>query len=421
MKKIPSESNLSKVRTACRVCTGRDLVPVLSLAPTAPANAFLVKQDLEKPEPFFPLDLHFCRACSFVQLRDVVSPDLLFRNYIYVSSTSPSFVAHFEELAEVISKRFSFPKNALVVDIGSNDGILLKPFKKLGFRVLGIDPAEKIAREATAEGIETIPEFFTPALAKIISEKHSKATFVTATSAFPHIDDLDAIVEGVRTLLAPDGIFMIEAYYLGDLILKNLFDTIYHEHLSYFTVRTAIALFKRLGMEVFDVEKTDTHGGSLRIFAQVEGGPRTIQRAHIEKFLKEETKNKLHEPLTYQNFSHKIQENKEALTELLSDLKKKGKTIVGYGAPAKGTTLLTHFGIGRETLDYVVDDSHWKQGLYMPGNHIPVFSSAKLTEKNPDYILILAWNFAEPIMNKLASFKAGGGKFIIPVPQPTIV
>jgi hypothetical protein len=421
MKKTLSESHLSKPRFECRACKGKALIPVLSLAPTPPANAFLTKADLLQPEPFFPLDLDFCTQCSFVQLRDIVSPELLFRDYVYVSSTSPVFVTHFEELAKTISRRFSFIENSLIVDIGSNDGILLKPFKKLGFRVLGIDPAEKIAREATANGVETIPEFFTPALAKKILEKHGSAALITATSAFPHIDNLDEIVEGVRILLKKDGVFMVEAYYLGDLISKNLFDTIYHEHLSYFSVRTAIRLFERLDMEVFDVEKTDTHGGSLRIFAELRNGPHALQRSHIQKFLKEEMEHKLHESLTYQNFSHKILKNKVALTELLRYLKKKKKFVAGYGAPAKGTTLLTHFGIGPETLEYIVDDSHWKQGLYMPGTHIPVFSSAKLAEKNPDYILILAWNFADPIMKKLSSFKANGGKFIIPVPEPKLV
>lgn len=419
MKKTQLESNLSKVRANCRVCLGTDLQEVLSLGSTPPANAFLKKEDLNKNEPFFPLTLDFCNNCGFVQLRDIVSPELLFRNYVYVSSTSPVFVAHFEELAAMIKNRFDFLADSLIVDIGSNDGILLQPFKTRGWKVLGIDPAVKIAEMATKNGIETWSEFFNPKIAKKIVAEKGKAKIVSATSVFPHIDDLDNIVAGVKELLAEDGFFLIEAYYLADLVEKNLFDTIYHEHLSYFTVATMSRLFKRLGMEIFDVEKTDTHGGSLRVFAQRANGPRPIS-SWVQKLIGEETKKGFSRALTYANFSHKIEENKNRLLRLLSDLKKQGKKIIGYGAPAKGNTLLNYFQIGPETLDYIIDDSPWKQGLYTPGMHVPVFSSAELYKRKPDCVLILAWNFAEPIMKKLSRFAQEGGKFIIPVPNPTI-
>src|SRR3989338_1772283 len=287
MKKTLSGLNLSRARTNCRVCLNGDLQEVLSLGSTPPANAFLKKEAIGKAEPFFPLTLDFCGNCGFVQLRDVVSSELLFRDYVYVSSTSPVFVTHFEELAETVKNRFSFPADSLIVDIGSNDGILLRPFKARGWKVLGIDPAVKIAKMAAKNGIETWPEFFNPKIAEKIVAKKGKDKIVSATSVFPHIDDLDNIVAGVKKLLAEDGFFLVEAYYLADLVEKNLFDTIYHEHLSYFTVKTMSELFKRLGMEIFNVEKTDSHGGSLREFAQRAGGPRPINSA-VQKFINEE-------------------------------------------------------------------------------------------------------------------------------------
>lgn len=403
-------------KSVCRVCTGKNLRKVLSLGSTPPANAFV--KDLKQPEQFFPLELSFCNDCSFVQLTHVVSPELLFRDYVYVSSTSPVFVEHFKNLAAEIISRFKLQQNSLVVDIGSNDGVLLRPFKDRGMKVLGVDPAEKIAALATKSGIETLPIFFTQAAAKDVASKYGKAKLVTATSVFSHVDDLDSFVDGVRELLADDGVFIIEVYYLYELLEKNLFDTIYHEHLSYFTAATMAKLLSRLGMQVFDVEETDTHGGSLRVFAQKSGSPHRVE-ASVSKFVAMEEAKNLSAASTYVEFAKKIENNKVKLKELLQGLKSKGKSIIGYGAPAKGNTLLNYFGIGPETLDYVVDDSPWKQGLYTPGTHIPVVGFEELSRKKPNYILILAWNFAEPIMKKCSS--SGFNNFIIPVPTPQIV
>ncbi len=404
-------------RTSCRVCVGQNLHGVISLGSTPPANAFVRQDQLNVQEESFPLELQLCRDCGFVQLADIVSPELLFRNYVYVSSTSPVFVAHFEAFSETMINSLSLPANALVVDIGSNDGILLRPFKNRGRRVLGIDPAVKIAEAATNNGIETKPVFFSPAVAAEIVRDYGAAALVTATSVFPHIDDLDGMVEGVKMLLAPDGVFVIEAYYLRDLIEKNLFDTVYHEHLSYFTVRTLCILFERLGMEAFNVERTDTHGGSLRVFVQKRGGSRSLHTATINQFIAEEERCGLSQEVTFENFGKKINENKRRLLEMLNELKSAGKKIVGYGAPAKATTLLSYFGIGREFIDYIVDDSSWKQGLFMPGTHLPVVGPERLAVDPPDYILLLAWNFAEPIMKKYAEYE----HFIIPVPRPLLI
>src|SRR3989344_2814560 len=411
-----SFADLCVTKTNCRVCKGTNLAKVLSLGSTPPANAFLKPEDLDKPEPSFPLELSFCKDCSFVQLTDVVSPDLLFGNYVYSSSTSPVFVAHFKSFASEMAQRFGLNSDSLVVDVGSNDGILLRPYKELGIKVMGVDPAANIAARATESGIETMAAYFTPEVAGKIAQEKGKASLMTATSVFPHIDNLDSVVDGVKVLLADDGVFVIEAYYLLDLIEKNLFDTIYHEHLSYFTAKTISTLFDRLGMQVFDVDKTDTHGGSLRVFVQRKGGKYSVS-PNVEQFIAHENERKMTNIETFVNFQDKISENKTRLLDLLRDLKGKGKKIVGYGAPAKGSTLLNYFNIGTETLDYIVDDSVWKQGLYSPGTHIPVKAAIELKENPPDYILILAWNFADSIIKKCSDFE----NFIIPVPFAQVV
>ncbi|MDO8573441.1 MAG: class I SAM-dependent methyltransferase [Candidatus Daviesbacteria bacterium] len=402
------------------MCKGRSLKRIISLSPTPPANAFLTKTDLKKNESFFPLQVNFCIDCGQLQLTHVVSPELLFRNYVYVSSTSAVFVTHFEEYAGDLIKRFKLNKKSLVVDIGSNDGILLRPLKKAGIKILGVDPAIKIAKKATNSGLQTLPFFLNTKVAKNIVDKFGQADVVTANNAFAHIHDLDEIIESVKILTKDDGVFVIEFPYLIDFIKKNLFDTIYHEHLSYLSVRSLSAIFKRLNMEIFDAKKVSSHGGSLRIYGKKMGAKYKVKKA-VQKFLDEEKNLGLNETKTYLDFAKAIKNNRRELTVLLKKLKSQGKTIVGYGAPAKGNTLLNFYKIGPQILDYIVDDSAYKQGLYTPGTHIPVFPFNKISETKPDYIFILAWNFANPIMDKLSSFKINGGRFIIPVPKAKII
>lgn len=404
----------------CRGCKGRTFSRILSLGVQPPANAFLRLEDLAGPELAFPLDVYFCHDCSLVQLRDIVSPELLFKDYVYVSSTSPAFISHFKSFAEVASKRFRLDSQSLVIDIGSNDGILLRPFQQLGMRVLGVDPAEKIAAAATAADIETLPHFFTPVVARDIAAGYGHAAVITATNVFAHINDLYAVVEGVKILLEPEGVFIVEAPYLVDFLEQNLFDTVYHEHLSYFSASSLKTILERLGMKIIDVEKVQSHGGSLRVFSAHKNASREAGDG-VSKFLDDERAAGLHALPVYEDFAKRVEQNKIQLTALLKKIKTEGKTIAGYGAPAKGNTLLNYFRIGPETLDYIVDDSEWKQGLYTPGTHIPVVSDKKLEEKQPDYILILAWNFAGPIMKKLEWFSQAGGAFIIPVPAPRII
>ena len=402
------------------MCRGKKLKRIISLSPTPPANAFLNKNELKKKEPFFPLQVNFCQSCGQLQLTHVVSPELLFRKYVYVSSTSPVFVAHFEEYAKDLIKRFKLNKKSFAIDIGSNDGILLKPLKKVGINVLGVDPAKEIAKKTTKAGIKTLPHFLNIKLAKSIIKRFGQADVVTANNAFAHIHNLDEIVNSVKILTHKDAVFVIEFPYLIDFLQKNLFDTIYHEHLSYLSIRPLMAIFKRHAMEIFDIKKVSSHGGSLRVYAKKVGSKYKTKKS-VQKFIDEEIKLGLNKPKTYLDFAKKIQENKKKLTLLLKTLKSKGKIIVGYGAPAKGNTLLNYFRIGPKILDYIVDDSVYKQGLYTPGTHILVVPFEKIAETKPDYIFILAWNFAIPLMNKLSTFKKTGGRFIIPIPETEII
>jgi SAM-dependent methyltransferase len=409
-----------KTNTQCRICKSPALEQFLSLGEMPPANAFLTADQLREPEMTFPLDVCICGNCALVQLKDVVDPELLFKNYLYASSTSNSFRAHFESFAEQVYRRFHLDSRSLVIDVGSNDGILLKPFKELGARTLGVDPAENLARQATEAGIETLPVFFGIKTAHIIAETRGKAHVVTANNVFAHVDDLDSFVRAVRAVLREDGIFIFEVPYLADLLSKNLFDTIYHEHLSYFSLRPLLYHFKQHKMQILDVQKVDSHGGSLRVFVrnakQDQENPDSLQ-----KFLNLEEELSIYSSETWQKFSNRVRQNREKFRNLLNELKSAGKRIAGYGAPAKGNTLLNYFGINDKDLEYIADDSPLKQNLFTPGSHILVSSPDRLSLDQPDYVLILAWNFADSIIARLSAFRSAGGKFILPVPSPEVI
>lgn len=412
--------NLITRNRFCRGCKGSRLTKVLSFGPTPLANAFLNSEQVNQPEYSFPLDVYFCRKCSLLQLLDVISPEYMFKDYVYVSSTSPVFVKHFEDFAERVFERFNLNQNSLVVDIGSNDGILLRPFKRLGTRVLGVEPALTVAKLAVNNGIETLSKFFGLKTAGQIVKNYGPADVVGATNVFAHVNDLDDLIMGVKRLLKKNGVFIIEVPYLIDFLEKNLFDTVYHEHLSYFCVKTMMTVFERLGMKIFDVQKVPTHGGSIRVFVKGVNDQYPIEK-NVRKFLENEKRAKLTSIQTYLQYANKIHANRAKLINLLVNLKLAGKRIAGYGAPGKGNTFLNYFSIGSELLEFIADDSPQKQGLYTPGKHIPVVSSAMIYKRKPDYLLIIAWNFAEPIMKNHSQFKKSGGKFIIPIPTPKII
>lgn len=406
-------------RSSCRLCGGSDLELVLALTPTPPANAFVPVSRLSDVQQTFPLDVFFCGDCGHVQLLDIIDPDILFSDYVYVSGTSPVFVDHFRRYVEDILGEYGPRPGNLVLDIGSNDGTLLSFFKRAGMNVFGVDPAKKIAEEASRNGIETMVGFFDQAIADELSGTKGLASVITANNVFAHADDLVGITQAVRSLLKPDGIFVIEFSYLADVIANTLFDTIYHEHLSYHSVGPLRRFFSQNGMEMIGAYRVDTHGGSLRGICQLAEGPHE-EDGSVADMIAEEQRRGLDKAATFKNFAENIDTVKQQLRLHLDRLKSEGKSIAGYGAPAKATTLMYHFGIGSDVIDFIVDDSHLKQGLYSPGMHIPVVPSLEIERRKPDNLLILAWNFADAIIANNLKFKEKGGQFVIPLPHVKI-
>jgi SAM-dependent methyltransferase len=404
-------------RTTCRLCGSSALELVMQLTPTPPANAFVPKEKLGLAQETFPLDLHLCRDCAHAQLIDVVDPEILFRNYVYVSGTSPVFVEHFRRYAADMEARF-LPRDraGFVADIGSNDGTLLKQFQALGHRVLGVDPATAIAKQAAEAGVPTLDRFFDPALAEEIRRAQGPADLIAANNVFAHADDLAGIAEGVRALLAPQGVFAFEVSYLGAVIEHLLFDTIYHEHLAYHAVGPLRRFLSAHGLKLIDVARVDTHGGSIRGMAAPADSGHAVA-ASVAAMIADEKAAGLDRPETFRAFAGAVAKRRDEFLALVRRLKAEGRRFAGYGAPAKATTLMYHFGVGREVVEFVVDDSKWKQGLFTPGLHVPVLAADALYDRKPDEAVILAWNFAGTIMSKHARFRSGGGHFIVPLPS----
>ena len=407
-------------RETCRLCTGRNVSKVFALAPTPLANAFVTADKLDQEQDRYPLDVWFCNDCGHLQLLDVVDPSVLYAHYVYVSGTSPVFVRHFKDYAGYVIENFQPAPAGLVVDIGSNDGTLLRFFKEAGRRVLGVDPAQEISEQTRASGIPVIVDYFSPVLADRIRSEHGAASVIAANNVIAHIDDLAGVMEGVRRLLAPDGVFVFEVSYLGAVVENTLFDTIYHEHIDYHSVTPFLAFFSHCGLELIEAVRVDSHGGSLRGVVQIKGGPRR-QGQSVRLMLDYEEAAGLNRPETYAAFADHIDGLRTELSGLLHRLKSEGKRIAGFGAPAKLTTLMYHFGLEADLIDFVVDDSPLKQGHYTPGMHIPVVPAQELYNRKPDYVVILAWNFAKPIIEKHSAFREAGGRFIVPLPKVEVI
>ncbi|MDI6640084.1 MAG: methyltransferase domain-containing protein [Methanocellales archaeon] len=406
------------LRMVCRVCGSKKLHKFLSLGPTPLANKFLRENQLGSPEVFYPLDVYFCSNCYLVQLLDVISPKVMFEEYVYLTGASKPMQIHFSGLAEDVIQSFRPSENSLVVDIGSNDGTLLQCFSKFGLRTLGIEPATNIARLAEAKGIQTVNDFFDEECAMKLHKEYGQANVILATNVFAHVDDLESFLRGINHLLSNDGIFIIEVPYLLNLLNNMEFDTIYHEHLSYFAVHPLVYLFRKFGMEVVDVKQVPVHGGSIRVFVQRSAKQ---QSQNVAKLLLMEREAKLDSLKTYLKFADEVALLKEKLVRLLKVLKKEGARITGYGAPAKGNILLNYCNIGTDVLDYITDTTPFKQGCYTPGMHIPVFPEKKFHEEPPNYALLLAWNYADEILQKESEYRQKGGKFILPIPEPKVI
>lgn len=409
---------LHRRNDACRLCRGKNLAEVLSLTATPPANACVPANQLDVVQPRFPLDVAFCNDCGHLQLIDEVDPSYLFSHYVYASGAAPAMVAHLNAYGANLVRRLDLGPDDFVVEIGSNDGTFLRTFKDAGCRVLGIDPAQNIAAQANAAGIATLPAFFNLDVAKQVRAEYGAAKLVCANHVFAHVNDMQGFVDGVRNLLAPDGTFVFEVGYLLDVYEKSTFDTIYHEHLDYHRVGPLRRFFDANGLEMIAAERSDIQGGSLRGYVSLPGVyPVQPSLAALEA---KEEKAGLDKPATFLSWADRIRRSGIELTTLLSGLKAQGKTIAAYGLPAKATTLMYHFGLDQETIAYIVDDAPLKVGLYSPGLHVPIVAVDALYQNRPDYVVVLAWNFADSIIARHQAFLAAGGRFIVPLPNLAI-
>jgi len=390
----------------------------LPLGNHPPANAFVRPEQLCRPEPAFSLDTHVCLDCGLIQVPNVIPADF-FRNYVYVPSASDTMHEHFAELARFVTRDLLSASDGLVVDIGSNDGLFLSHVSRLGARGLGIEPARNLAEIARQRGVEVVNEYFTPEMAAEVVNRVGVAQVIVTTNTFNHIDDLHAFMRGIGTLLAEEGTFIVEVPHAVDLLEKNEFDTVYHEHVSEFSVKSLVALFAFFDMVVSDVVRLPVHGGSMRIFGR--------RRSHgaaspvVGEWLEQEERAALDKRETYEAFRRRVESLRDRLVHLLRDLKEQGLRIAGYGAPAKGNTLLNYCGIGPDLLLFLADRNSLKHGLYSPGMHIPVVPVERILEEQPDYLLILSWNFADEIVPQQQEYQRRGGRFIVPIPEPRVL
>jgi len=401
----------------CRFCGQPMYFTFVDLGMSPLCESFLSYKQLNQMEPFYPLHVFVCGHCFLVQLNEFVSPENIFTEYAYFSSYANTWLQHAQNYTRVVIDRFKLNQTSLVIEVASNDGYLLQYFVQNDISVLGIEPARNVADVAIGKGIPTLIEFFGDKLAQKLSSEGKQADLIVGNNVLAQVPDLNDFVAGMKTLLKPRGVITIEFPHLMNLMMENQFDTIYHEHFSYFSFIVAEKIFSAHGLILFDVEELPTHGGSLRIYARhIEN----VTLAVTDRALKMHEK-EIEAGLTklehYSAFAEQVKETKRKLLEFLIDVKHMGKTVVGYGAPGKGNTLLNYCGIRTDLLDYTVDRNPYKHGKFLPGTHIPIYPPEKIKETKPDYVLILPWNFKDEIMDQMAGIREWGGQFVVPIPE----
>ncbi len=398
----------------CRACLGRNTIEVLDLGTQAIANRYVDASKRHEPEPAFPLIAYVCLDCALIQLPNRV-PAEFFRHYLYTPAAAEGLRRHFSSLADRLCEAGAVAGDGYLVDIGCNEGVLLRACVERGIRVVGVDPARNLIERVRADGIEVVGEYFDVDVARRLARRRGPASAVTTTNTFNHIPDLHDFVGGVRELLRGDGVFVVEVPHSGDLVEHNEFDTIYHEHLSEFSLRSIVELCRSCGLEVFDVEALSVHGGSMRVWAQLAGGPRA-QNERVAHQLEGEAERGLYERSTYEAFRKRVESLLERLRDEVADLKRSGATVAAYGSPAKGMTLLAACGFGPDEIDWVADRSTLKQGRYTPGTGIPIVAPRRISEDSPDVMLMLAWNYLGEIVEQQSDYLRRGGRFLVPIP-----
>jgi hypothetical protein len=403
----------------CRFCGSTSLSRFLSLGNHPPSNSFIKEEDIPD-EQTYPLDVYLCEKCSLVQLLDVVEAKDIFDNYPYLSSTSKALKNHYASLVEKMCNTTILTDGDVVVDIGCNDGVLLAGYTRSGLFKIGVEPSN-VAEYAKEAGFKVYKSFFSPNVARRIALDNKKAKIITATNVFPHVDDISSFTEGIEILLDKDGMFVIEASYLVDLIDQTLFDTIYHEHLCYLSLTPMIPFFKNHGLEIFDAEKVPfgASGPAIRVWVQKKNGPRKIS-PNVSKMLEDEKSWGVDKLEKYKECSVRVEQIKEKLLRLVNGLLSNGYTIGGYGAPAKGNTLLNYVGFTSKEILYIAENNKLKQGLVTPGSHISIISDEEFIKKMPDYALLLTWNYLDFFL-KNSEYIKNGGKFVVPIPEPRVI
>jgi SAM-dependent methyltransferase len=405
----------------CRFCGAPVTVTVVDLGMQPLSNAYVNVESADAMEPFFPLHARVCEACFLVQLPELQSPEAIFSDYAYLSSMSDSWLEHCRRYAGNMVERFGLGSSNLVIEVASNDGYLLRFFKERGIPVLGIEPAGNVAAIANEAGIPSLPRFFGSTLATDLSNDGKRADLLVGNNVLAHVPDLNDFVRGLATLLAPEGVITMEFPHLGRLLAETQFDTVYHEHFSYFSLGTVERVFRAHGLVVFDVDRLTTHGGSLRIYARHASHTARPISDRVVELRKVEEADGLSRIETYAGFAERVREVKRKLLEFLIPLRRAGKHIAAYGAPAKGNTLLNYCGIRTDFIDYTVDRSPLKQGRLLPGSRIPICAPDRIRETRPDYVLVLPWNIKDEIAQQLAFVQTWGGRLVVPIPEPKVL